>query len=214
MGQVVPGNVRQVSLLVDEHPRRLLQSATAFNAFFGSRGSSGVPRSGIWAATVFRPGSSPRRRVHQAARQASHPRRESQRRNPPNDRPAPLRRAWRRAQQLFDAERAPHPIHVADFPIQGIAARAVPGADVLNHHQAVRAAHYGADRAVTQQVREPNGNVLFNHMVSVSSGSRREIRLIRRHFVGQSYTFNDPVPSTFRIEFSVAHRPRRDSSCV
>ena len=39
-------------------------------------------------------------------------------------------------------------------------------------------------------------------------------RPARRHFGGQSWTLNAPVPSTLRIELRVAHRPRRDSPCA
>ena len=163
VGQSVPRDVRQIAVFVNENPGRLLQPAAALDAFSGFRGSAGAPCFGVPAATAFRPLPSPGRPVQQAARQAAHPCRESQRRDPSDHRPVTLCRARRRAQHFTDAERAPHPIHVADLPLQRIAALAVPGADVLYHHQAVRAAHDGAHRAVAQQVRESNRNVFVSH---------------------------------------------------
>ena len=149
--------------VIHKDPWRLLQPSAALAALFGSCRPCGNPRYCNLAAAGFLPRSSPRRRVHQAARRTVHPGRESQRWNPSDDGPAPFRRAWRRAQHPVDAEGASHPIHVAYFPVQGIAARAVPGADVLHHHEAVGAAHDCAHRAVAQQMREPNGYVLFSH---------------------------------------------------
>ena len=161
----VPGHVRQIALLVDEDPGHLLQPAAALAA---CSGCSRVPGSGSPARITFPPPGPPGSRMQQAATQAAHPGREPERRHPADHRTVALRRSGRCAERVFDAESTPHPIHVANLPSHGIAARPVPRTDVLHHHQAVRAAHDGADRTVAEQVREPNGNVLFSHGRSLS----------------------------------------------
>ena len=214
--QVMPGNVRQVAIFVHEDPRRLLQPAATLAATVGFVFTR-------WRTVLFvtdcRPRSPPRRAMHQAAPQAPHPCREPQRRNPPDHRPVALGRPRRCAQRASNAENAPNPVHVADLASHGVTARAIPGPDVLHHHQTVRTTHDGTHRAVAQQVREPNRDVFLSHETQFSNVRRRSFRFhhvrpMRRHLGGQSWTLNAPMPSTFRIEFRVAHRPRRDSPCV
>ena len=165
VGQVVPGHVGQIALFVNEDPGHLLEPAAAIAAVGKSSCAPGL--ASLAAATRPSP-ASPGRRMQQAATQAAHPGREPERRHPADHRTVALRRSGRCAERVFDAESTPHPIHVANLPSHGIAARPVPRTDVLHHHQAVRAAHDGADRTVAEQVREPNGNVLFSHGRSLS----------------------------------------------
>ena len=218
VGQVVPGDVGQIAVFVHQHPRRLLQPTPARAALsrvcFGTCPCLDVP-----SIVARRRRPPPRRMVHQAAPQAPHPRREPQRRNPPDHRPVALHRPRRRTQRSIDAESAPDAVYVTDLPLAPVAAGAVPGTDVLHHHQTVRTAHDRAHRAVPQQVRKPNRNVFFSHRAEGSTLCRRSfrprhVRPARRHFGGQSWTLNAPVPSTLRIELRVAHRPRRDSPWV
>ena len=166
--QIVPGDIGEVALVVHEDPGRLFEPAAAAGAGIESFRSS---RPGASVVVSGRAPSSPGRRVQQAAPHAAHPRRKSERGYPSDHRPVPLLRARRLAERPVDAERASNPVHVADLSLQGIVARAVPGADVLHHHQAVRTAHDGSDRAVAQQVRQPDRNVLFRHGASPSSRS-------------------------------------------
>ena len=171
MRQNVPGDVRQIAVLMHEDPRGLLQPAAAVAAFSRSTRVPCFSAPMVVAATGSRP--SPGRTVHQAALrvQAAHPGRKPERRDPSDHRPAPLHRARRRAERALDAERAPHPVHVADLPLQGIGARTIPKADVLHHHQAVRPAHDGPHGAFAQQVRETDRDVFFSHGSSVCSWS-------------------------------------------
>ena len=168
VGQIVPGRVGQIALVVHQDPGRLLQLAPA-GAFLPSRRLERGGRTGGGPVRTAAPGLV----VQQAARRAAHPERKAAGRDPAEHRPVPLRRDGRRAQHLPDAQRPAHLVHVADLPPAGIDSRRVPPADVRHDHQAVRTAHDGAHRAVAQEVREPDGDEFITHGASASPCSRR-----------------------------------------
>ena len=96
--QNVPEDVRQIAVLVHEDPGGLLQPAAAAAAFFRfSRSFRALCFGAPMAIAAIGSRLSPGRTVHQAALrvQAAHPGGKPQRRDPSDDRPVPLHRAWR-----------------------------------------------------------------------------------------------------------------------
>ena len=150
MREPVPGNVRQIALLVDQNPGYLLQPAAA------------RPALKTLATIVVVLAAPPRRPVQQAALQAAGPEREAADRYPIAQLPVvePLRDG-RSTKRLVDAQSVADLVHVADLPFQRVVAGFVPVPNIRHDHQMVGVTHDGAHRTVAQEVRQAHGDISF-----------------------------------------------------
>ena len=198
MGDLVPRGVRQIPVLVHQHPRHLLEEAATgspalpvdMTATENRRGGGGLPcmRMSISLRVGVIP-TLPRFVVEEATTTAPHPAGKAPGRNPIPDPIAFLFPRRRAAEpQISQPERPLHELDVPDLAIVRTRARAVPLAGVLDHHKHLVVTHDRSDRTVPKQVGQAYVDVGLPrchriHPIFSAAGcstSRIECRVIQR----------------------------------